>query len=220
MRISGKLASGIFLLMVLASVVSADICLIVYPQEPCVYHYKASRYYTVGPGHELYDPEYDRGGEVLIEEETGQIPLEIYRGNIVGFEATSGSHYGFEITSSPCHLVVEALSDEPAVYENITLAFLFLPDGCHPDVTINGTVVPNKRHLLGDLLVNQDEGDGYSGQIDVEMTFYGCTGANIWAFADEDGDLQQDSEECTSSYLYHIFLPTEEVSWSAVKSFY
>ena len=200
-----------------------DICLIAYPQEESVYHYKDSRYFTVGPGHELYDPAYDIDGEVLICAETGEIAYEVYRANVVAFEASHDHWYGFEIQTSPYHLVIEALSPEPAVYENILLAFAFVPVGCHPMVRVNGNLVDGARYALGDLAVNTQDGDGdWYGQIIVEMSFAGCEGANIWAFSDVNGDLGYDYDEgeCTSSYLYHVFVPAEESTFSAIKQLY
>lgn len=221
MRHTGKAALVLLLLVLAFSTAAADICLIVFPLEESVYHYKATRYYTVGPGHVFYEEEFDRGGEVLIESATDQIALEIYRANVVGFEAAWGDHYGYEINESPYTLVVQALSDEQAVYPNILLAFLPLPDDCDPAMTVDGVPVVGKRHPLGDLVVDTpDQNGGYFGEIVVEMTFAGCEGVDIWAFSDENGDQHQDSEECTSSFLYHLFVPTEESSFSTVKSLF
>ncbi|MBN2170802.1 MAG: hypothetical protein JW819_05745 [Candidatus Krumholzibacteriota bacterium] len=226
MRTMVRFLAGTLMVMMAAPALAAydyDICLIAYPQEESVYHYKDSRYFTVGPGHELYDPAFDIDGEVLINSETGEIAWDVYRANVVGFEPSHNDWYGFEIHTSPYHLVIEALSEEPAVYVNILLAFAYVPAGCHPMVRVNGELVDGARFALGDLVVNTQGEDGdWFGKIVVEMSFAGCEGANIWAFSDVNGDLGYDYDEgeCTSSYLYHVFVPATESTFSAVKQLY
>ncbi len=69
---------GVFVLAA-GGALKADPCLVVYSDGPCVYHYDPSEYYTVGPGDPLYDPMYDRGGQVLLEVGTNMIDLSIYQ---------------------------------------------------------------------------------------------------------------------------------------------
>jgi hypothetical protein len=96
-KIADLTFSGILLLFLLLSLfsvsASADPCLVVYPDISCVYHYDETEYYTVGPGHPLYDPDYDRGGKVLLETGTDEIDLSIYQApNLSGFEPSLDSN--------------------------------------------------------------------------------------------------------------------------------
>ncbi len=80
---SGMLVA-IVLVVVFAGVEAiADPCLVVYPASPCEYHYDPGEYYTVGFGDSLYDPAFDRGGEVLIDLLTGEIALDVYQAPVI-----------------------------------------------------------------------------------------------------------------------------------------
>jgi len=203
---------------------SADPCLVVYPGVSCVYHYDTSEYYTVGPGDSLYDPEYDRGGEVLLEMGSGEIDLSIYQApNLIGFEPSTGGNEGYAFVSNDFTIYVDGFSNSPTTYNNILLVFDdILPEGCSPVILINGEPLDGNVFTLGDLNVSTptEDGNNYSDYLTVDVYWSGCYGVHIWAFADEDYNGVHDGGECFTAFSHDSMIDAEDSSWGAVKAIY
>ena len=124
------MALGILLIALFAIPALADPCLVVYPTGSCVYHYDTSIYYTVEPGDPLYDPMYDRGGEVLLRIDTNEVDLSIYQApGLTGFAPSTDGNEGYFFTGHPFDLVVDGFNGDPITYHNILLVFEQDPDG-------------------------------------------------------------------------------------------
>ncbi|HSG26945.1 MAG TPA: hypothetical protein VLA34_00595, partial [Candidatus Krumholzibacterium sp.] len=124
----------------LATTAVADPCLVVYPTGPCVYHYDPTEYYTVGPGHPLYDMEYDRGGLVLLEVGSDDIVRSIYQApSLEGFEESVGGNDGYVFLGTDFELVVDGYWNEPRTFVNVIVVF-DEPDPleCAPFITVGG----------------------------------------------------------------------------------
>ncbi len=210
-------------LIVPPGVVSAEPCLIVYPTGRVSYHYDSSEYYTVGYGHPLYNSLYDRGGKVLLTMNTNEIPLDIYQTpGLIGFEPSTGGNDGYFFIGSSFDLIVDGWSSKQTTYINILLVFVPQPGTCHPIITVNGNTLTRDRYPIGDLVVltPTENGHNYSDTEIVHITWSGCEGVRIWAFADENYNGVKDGGECFTAFSHDLTVPTQEQSWGAIKALY
>ncbi len=199
----------------------ADPCLVVYPAISCVYHYDVAEYYTVGPGHPLYDPLYDRGGEVLLEVGTDEIDESIYQApNLTGFEPSVDGNEGYFFTGMEFDLIVDGFSNRPTTYENILVVFdHFVPVSCAPSITVNGEPLQGYVYAAGDLVVSTPTsyGNNYSDTMTLSISWWGCFGIHIWAFADENHNGIMDGGECFTAYSHDAMVPVDENTWGRLK---
>jgi len=211
-----------------AGSVLADPCLVVYPSGPCIYHYDITEYYTVGPGDPLYDPMYDRGGEVLLEVGTDQVDLSIYQApGLIGFTPSTDGNEGYFFTGNSFDLVVDGFNNTPTTYVNILLVFEPDPSWCSPLVTVDGNPALYDATLgwyypIGDLVVSTPtpEGNNYSDTVTHSIHFELCSGMTVWAFADEDDNLMWTSSECFTAFSHDSTVPVEETTWGGIKALY
>lgn len=205
-----------------AGVLHADPCLVVYPDVGCIYRYDPDIYYTVGPGDSLYDPEYDCGGEVLLRIGTNDIDLSIYQApGLAGFEPSYDDKEGYIFTGTDFTLIIDGFSDTPTTYVNILVVFDDVePPGCPPEIYIDGELLTGLIYAAGDLEVTTPTPDGnnYSDIMTLEVSWRGCYGMHIWAFADEDYDGVNEAGECFTAFSHDITIPVESRSWGAIKS--
>ncbi|MBD3179226.1 MAG: hypothetical protein GF417_06325 [Candidatus Latescibacteria bacterium] len=185
-------------------------------------HYDETEYYTVGPGHPLYDPDYDRGGKVLLETGTDEIDFSIYQApNLTGFEPSIEGNEGYAFVGTHFNIIVDGFSNRPTTYPDILLVFdQIQPESCTPTILVNGMEICGNTYPVGDLVVSTPTGNGkhYSDVIPVDITWSGCYGVHIWAFSDEDHNGIHDGGECFTSFSHDAMIDTEEVSWGEVKS--
>ena len=214
------------LILGFAPALLADPCLVVYPDEVCTYHYDTSEYYTVTVGHPLYDPMYDRGGEVLLEVGTDEIDLTIYQApNLVGFEPSTDGQEGYFLIGNDFTLIVDGWSNNPTTYVNILLVFVADPSSCTPIVTVDGNPIYSDPGLglyypIGDLVVNTPVGSHYSDTVTHSIHWELCAGVRVWAFADEDYDRHCDGGECFTAFSHDLTIPTKKATWSSIKAMY
>lgn len=210
------------------AVVLADPCLIVYPDGPTEYHYDPAEYYTVMPGDPLYDPAYDRGGEVLIDINTNEIAYNIYQApGLTGFVMDSEDQ-GYFLIGNHFDLIVDGFSNTPTTFVNIILVFdRFEPEFCTPMITVDGNPVLFDPGLgwywpIGDLEVVTPTADGnnFSDTVMHLIDWSGCAGLRIWAFADENFNLVHDGGECFSAFSHDLTVPVDEKTWGAIKHLY
>ncbi len=209
--------------LLLAAGASAEPCLMVYPTGPAVYHYDSAEYYTVTYGHPLYDPMFDRGGEVLLESGSNEIPYDIYQiPNLIGFEVSMDGSEGYYFMGSTFDLVVDGFSNQPTTYSNILLVFVPDPISCVPIITVDGNPIVGKTYPLGSLVVSTPTawGNNYSDTITVPFTWSGCYGVRIWAFDDENHNGVKDGGECFTAFSHDLTVPVKEQSWGSIKSLY
>ena len=209
--------------LVFAAVASAEPCLMVYPSGPAEYHYDSNEYYTVSFGHPLYNPIFDRGGKVLLETGSNEVPLDIYQvPNLVGFLESTNGQEGYFFDGSNLNLIVDGWNNRPTTYTNILLVFVPDPSTCHPTIIVNGTPVTGKTYPLGNLLVHTPTlyGHNYSDTITVPVTWAGCYGVRIWAFADENYNGVKDGGECFTAFSHDLTVPVREETWGSIKSLY
>ena len=225
--ITGGFALIVLVLALVPTGASADPCLMVYPSDGAViYHYEPAEYYTVGPADTLYDAAYDRGGEVLVDLNTNEIAYDIYQSPaLVGFMMDS-EHQGYFIISPDFALTVDGFSNSPTTYGNILLVFdLIEPSGCTPFVTIDGNPVLFDPGLgwylpIGDLVVSTPQGRTYSDVLTFDFSWTGCTNIRVWAFADDDFNMDHGGGECFSAFSHDLTVPVQETTWGAIKSLY
>jgi len=203
---------------------SPDPCLVVYSDGPCTYHYDPAEYYTVGPGDPLYDPLYDRGGKVLLTIGTNDIDMSIYQApGLTGFIPAYDGDDGYWIDGTDFNLIIDGFSNEPTTYPNILVMFdRFTPSGCVPTIYADGTLVTGFVYGVGDLVVSTPTPDGnnYSDTKTVAISWRGCNGLRIWAFADEDYDGVMDGGECFTAYSHDLTIPVQDKTWSTIKALY
>jgi hypothetical protein len=208
--------------MLATGAVMADVCLVVYPNAPCIYHYDPTEYYTVGPGHPLYDPMFDRGGEVLLELGTDEIDYSIYQApQLMGFTVSTDGNDGYFFYESFFDIVIDGWSNEPTTYVNIILVFegLF---SCTPVVWVEGEMVAGNMYQVGDLEVSTPTpyGNNYSDTITLQVNWAGCTGMLMWAWSDENYNWVRDGGECFTAFSHDSTVPVERTSWGAIKSLF
>jgi hypothetical protein len=219
-----------FLLLVLflATPLFADPCLVVYPSGICTYHYDTSEYYTVGPGDPLYDPMYDRGGEVLIEVGTDEVDLTIYQASgLAAFEPSTNGQEGYFVLGNDFDLIVDGWNNDPTTYENILLVFVANPGDCSPMITVDGNAASYHSGLglyypIGDLVVTTPTADGkrYSDTVTHSIHWSLCYGVRVCAFADEGHDYSRDGDECFTAFSHDVTVPVQETTWGHIKSLY
>lgn len=216
----------VVLLMAGAVLANPDPCLVVYPGSDCVYHYDPAEYYTVTYGDPLYDPMYDRGGEVLLEIGTDQVDMSIYQApNLVGFVMSTGGNDGYFLTDTAFDLIIDGWSNTPITYHNIYLVFEPNPVDCTPAITVDGSLVSGSPLMfpIGDLVVSTPTPDGnnYSDTITRAIEWSGyCYGILIWAFADENDNGIHDGGECFTAFSHDTTIPAESRTWGGIKSLY
>lgn len=210
-------------LLMAAGAALADPCLVVYPNGPCTYYYDTSEYYTVGPGHALYDPLYDRGGRVLLEAGSNEIDLSIYQApQLQGF-APSLDGEGYWFDGSEFDLVVDGFANEPTTYVNVLVVFdRAEPMGCAPAISVEGSPLAETVYQLGDLVVQTPTGTGgnYSDVLVRHVAWDNCYGLRVWAFSDPDHNGVRTGKECFTAYSHDLTVPARETTWGTFKSLY
>jgi hypothetical protein len=209
--------------LLIPGLAAADPCLVVYPTNPAFYHYDVKEYFTVGMGDTLYDPLYDRGGEVLIDIKTLEIAYDIYQiPNLLGFKMSMNGNEGYFFIGAYFELFVDGFSNEPVTYSNVLLVFEPDPEACDPFITVDGNPVTGATYPLGDLVVNTPTSDGnnFSDTISAQITWSGCYGLRIYAFADDNFNGILDGAECFTAFSHDSTVPTKESSWGVIKSLY
>jgi hypothetical protein len=193
-----------------------------------VYHYDPVEHYTVGPGDALYDPLYDRDGEVLIDANTGEIALNVYQApNLIGFQMDA-ENQGYFILGTEFTAIVDGFNNAPITYENVLLVLdMFEPVDCVPTVTIDGNAPLSDTGLglywpLGDLTVSTPTADGnnYSDTWGFSIEWSGCSGVRVYAFSDANHNLVRDGNECFSAFSHELTIPVEDRTWGAIKNLY
>jgi hypothetical protein len=193
---------AVLLILSLTGIANADPCLVVYPSGPCMYHYDMTEYYTVGPGHPLYDAEYDRGGYVLLETGTDEIDHSIYQApGLMGFEASTDGNDGYVFLDTEFDLLIDGFSNTPITYVNIILVFdKFVPSSCVPFIMVNGMPIAGNTYNAGNLTVT--------------------TPTHMWAFSDENYNGIRDGGECFTAFSHDSTIPTESSTWGSIKSIF
>lgn len=213
---------GVFVLAA-SGALQADPCLVVYPSGPCTYHYDPAEYHTVGPGDPLYNPLYDRGGNVLLEVGSNKIDLSIYQPpNLIGF-VPDNSDEGYYFSGTEFGLMLDGFSNHPMTYVNILVKFdKTVPTGCVPEIFINGLRVTGMSYNAGDLVVSTPTpyGNNYSDTKTLDLSWRGCYGVHVWAFSDEDHDGKRDGGECFTAYSHDLMIPVQGSTWGAIKALY
>jgi hypothetical protein len=206
----------------------ADPCLIVYPDAPCTYHFDPNEYFTVGPGHALYDPLFDRGGLVLIERGTLEIAHDVYQASqLTGF-AVDLENQGYFTVGRELNIVVDGFSHAPTTYKNVLVIFnRFEPSWCQPSFFVNGNPVLYMSGIgwfcpIGDLVVSTPTpwGKNYSDTVTLDIEWQDCFGVQMYAFSDDNFNFVRDGGECFSAYSHDTTVPTKSSTWGAIKALY
>jgi hypothetical protein len=210
-------------ILVAGSAVQADPCLVVYPQGKCVYQYDPNEYYTVRLGDPLYDPRYDRGGEVLIELGTNDIDESIYQApNLIGFEPSTIDE-GYVFGETDFTLIIDGFSNKPTTFVNILVKFdKTVPRSCVPEIEVNGQKLSGMVYQGGDLVVSTPtpEGYNYSDTMSLHVVWHGCFGMHVWAFSDVNYNGQKDGGECFTAFSHDVTIPVGGSTWGAVKALF
>jgi hypothetical protein len=203
-----------------------------YPTGPCEYHYSSLDKYTVGPGHALYDPLFDLGGEVLIKIDPVDgdgIALDVYQApGLTGF-VLDEVNQGYYSIGANYVLIIDGYNGTPTTFVNILLVFdSFEPGGCTPLITVDGQPVLFDAGLgyyypIGDLVVSTPTpvGNSYSDTVTLSVNIDLCIGARVWGFSDANFNLMHDLPgECFTAFSHDVTVPGQETTWGAVKSLY
>jgi hypothetical protein len=214
---------GVFMLAA-GGALHADPCLVVYSDGPVTYHYDPAVYYTVGPGDPLYNPLYDRGGQVLLMVGTNYLDLSIYQPpNLIGFVPATGNDVGFFIADTEFTLVIDGFSGEPTTYVNIIVVFdKAVPTTCVPEIYVDGVRLMGMTFNAGDLVVSTPTpyGNNYSDVKTFHLSWRGCYGVRIWAFSDENHNGRKDGGECFTAFTHDLTIPVQGSTWGAIKALY
>ncbi len=75
---------------------------------------------------------------------------------------------------------------------------------------------------IGDLVVSTPtpRGGNVSDIVTQNLTWENCIALRIYAFADENYNLNRDGGECFSAYSHDTTVPVKESTWGAVKELY
>lgn len=223
MKHSNWFLATLFILL-FASSAFADPCLVVYPSGPCMYHYDMSEYYEVGPGHPLYDAEYDRGGSVLLETGSNEIDGSVYQAPMIeGFTPSMNGNEGYFFVGTDYELIIDGYSNNPTTYVNILVVFDdHIPADCVPEIMIDGMPLAGTVYQAGDLVVSTPTANGkkYSDTMIIDVGWRGCYGVHVWAFSDEDNNGTRDGGECFTAFSHDVTIPTESSTWGKIKSMY
>jgi hypothetical protein len=212
-----------------------DPCLLVYSTDLSIYKYNSSKYYVVTSSHPLYDPEYDRGGEVLIRNFwflPDRIATAVYQAPLLaGFEQAVNENTGYWFTGRLFDLVVDGFSRNPRVYYDVVLSIEPILQNCTPVIFVDGVLIEGPPYVieLGDLHVTTPDGDYYSDSFVMEVTYQGCMGLYMTAF--EDCDHNKGWDPCPDNgdddeWPCHRFcsdgatVPVEASTWGAIKAMY
>jgi hypothetical protein len=133
---------------------------------------------------------------------------------------------GYFLVDTDFNLIVDGFNNNPITYTNILLVFdLFEPSGCVPNVTVDGNPVLYDAGLgyyypIGDLDVTTptSTGNNYSDITVHTIHWDGCAGMRIYAFSDENFNLNRDGGECFSAYSHDLTVPVVDTSWGLIKS--
>ncbi len=214
---------GVVLLASGVALANPDPCLVVYPSGSCIYHYSPMEFYTVGPGDPRYDPQYDRGGLVLLTLGSNGIDLSIYQApGLAGFVADSVDQ-GFYFEGQEYDLIIDGWSNTPITFVNILVVFDNpLPAGCNPEITVDGVPLVGSVYQAGDLVVQTPTpyGNAYSDVKVLHVTWTGCYGVHVWAFSDYNYDGRREGGECFTAYSHDLEVPIEPTTWGSVKAQY
>jgi hypothetical protein len=232
--IGGSILIAFLSLLMNPGIVWADACLMAYPTGPCQYHYSSLTKYTVGPGHPLYDPLFDLGGEVLIKIDPidgDGIALDVYQApGLTGFVLDDAhDSQGYFAIGVNYDLVIDGYNKTPTTFTNILLVFDSVePAGCTPFITVDGQPALFDAGLgyyfpIGDLVVSTPTpvGNAYSDTITLAIGLQACTGIRVWGFSDSNFNLMHDLPgECFTAFSHDVTIPAQERTWGAVKSLY
>lgn len=203
--------------------VRADRCLVVYPEALTSYHYDVNEYFTVSFGDPLYDPMYDRGGDVLIDANNLSVALDIYQApNLIGFEQSTNGQEGYFTIGNTFRLVVDGFHNEPTTYENIILVFESDPGFCIPQIAVDGVPAFSFTVPVGNLSVSTptEYGNNFSDVRSFDISWGGCYGLRIWAYADENYNGVRDGGECFTAFSHDVTVPATQESWGSIKARY
>jgi hypothetical protein len=217
-------ATLVLILGLSANLCAPDPCLVVYPSAPCTYHYDPTEYFTVEPGHPLYDPMYDRGGKVLLEIGTNEVDLSIYQApQLTGFVPALDGNEGYFLEGTNFELIIDGFSNVPTTYVNVLVVFdQFVPEWCAPTIYVNGSLLSDMIYHAGDLVVQTPtpNGNNYSDVLTIDVSWQGCYGVHVWAFSDVNYDNIRDGGECFTAYSHDVATPVEESTWGRIKALY
>ena len=217
------LFSVLALVVLVPAASHADRCLVVYTEVPTTYHYDVNEYFTVTAGDPLYDPLYDRGGEVLIDSNSLEIAYDIYQApDLIGFEPSTNGQEGYFSIGNDFSLIIDGFNNEPTTYENVILVFEPDPSDCVPVVRVDGVLATSSQFPVGDLTVTTptESGKNYSDIISYDISWGSCYGIRIWAFADENYNGILDGGECFTAFSHDLTVPANEATWGAIKAKY
>jgi hypothetical protein len=202
---------------------NADRCLVVYPEAAAKYHYDVNEYFTVSFGDPLYDPLYDRGGEVLIDSNDFEIAYDIYQApNLIGFQPSINGQEGYFSIGNDFKLIVDGFHNQPTTYMNVILVFEPDPAQCVPMIRVDGVLATSSTFPVGDLTVTTptEEGNNYSDVISFDISWGSCIGIRIWAYADENYNGMRDGGECFTAFSHDLTVPVKEATWGTIKTLY
>ena len=89
-----------------------------------------------------------------------------------------------------------------------------------PTIRVDGMLLDDLVYSVGDLLVATPTptGNNYSDVLTFDVTWYGCYGLHVWAYADENYNNEKDGGECFTAFSHDITIDTEDTSWGAIKT--
>lgn len=206
-----------------STAVNADRCLVVYPEAETKYHYDVNEYFTVSFGDPLYDPLYDRGGEVLIDSNDMEVALDIYQApNLIGFQPSINGQEGYFSIGNDFKLIIDGFHNQPTTYSNVILVFEPDPKVCVPMIRVDGVLATSSTFPVGDLTVVSptDEGNNYSDVISFDISWGSCIGIRIWAYADENYNGIRDGGECFTAFSHDLTVPVQNATWGTIKARY
>ena len=203
-------------------VAQAEPCVLAYPIENVIFKFDPVAHEMVFPGDSRYDFQYDRSGVMLWDKSSGRVAYEAYQApRLQGFQPNNMGTSTFYLLGNRYTLVIDGYYHAPRKLNNIYVRFTPTPADASPIIHINGEQFYGLYYHIPQLDVSTLTDEGYySDSINLNMSWTGAEAIEITVFSDRNNNGVFDGEPCSTVFMEDMTIPTENLSWGAIKSLY
>lgn len=211
---------AVFIITVSPASVSADACLLAYPDQNAVFQFDPSHYRMIFPEDPLYDPLYDRFGVMLWDIEYDRIAYELYQApGLMAFEPASMDANIFNFPANKFTLYIDGFFHAPRQLNDIYIRFLPVPSNAGTTIYANDELVSGLYYHIPRLVVSTPLENGfYSDTIPVEIVWAGAEAMKITVFSDKNGNRVFDGDERFSVFMLDQTVPAGNSTWGQIKA--